>query len=67
MNDLNTFKLDPNTFEQVIKSMNLKALFYSTVLNKVQEETNNEELGKWLREYATTHKESSSQSNDSNS
>jgi len=67
MNDLNTFKLDPNTFEQVIKSMNLKALFYSIVLNKVQEEINDEELGKWLREYAVTHKESNSQSNDSNS
>ncbi len=55
MNDLNTFKLDPNTFEQVIKSMNLKAVFYSTVLNKAEEEIDDEKLGKWLRIYVKEH------------
>lgn len=68
MNDPNTFKLDPNTFEQVLKSMNLKALFYSTVLAKVEEEVDDKKLGEWLREYVNTHKQSSSiQTNDSDS
>lgn len=53
---MHDFKLDPSSFEQVLKLMNLKALFYSTVINKELEEKDDAALGRWLREYITTHK-----------
>lgn len=53
---MSDFKLDSNTFEQVLKSMNLKATFYSAVIAQESEERDDAALGKWLRQYVADHK-----------
>lgn len=54
---MNDFQLDPKAFEQILRTINMKAQFYSTVLAQEQEEPDNYKLGYWLREYIQTHKQ----------